>query len=58
MVLSVSSPGQFNATQAWLWVTDPTPARVNPPPGYTFAPRPIGLFVYSRLFRMSKREGQ
>jgi hypothetical protein len=36
MVLPVGSPGQFNATQAWLWVTDPTPARVNPPPGTVF----------------------
>ena len=24
MVLPVGSPGQFGATQAWLWVTDPT----------------------------------
>lgn len=36
MVLPVGSPGQFNATQAWLWVTDPTPSRVNPPPGTVF----------------------
>lgn len=36
MVLPVGSPGQFGATQAWLWVTDPLPARVNPPPGTVF----------------------
>lgn len=36
MVLPVGSPGQFSATQAWLWVTDPLPARVNPPPGTVF----------------------
>ena len=36
MVLPVGSPGQFGATQAWLWVTDPLPSRVNPPPGTVF----------------------
>jgi hypothetical protein len=36
MVLPVGSPGGFGATQAWLWVTDPTPSRVNPPPGTVF----------------------
>jgi hypothetical protein len=36
MVLPVGSPGQFGATQAWLWVTDATPARVNPPAGTVF----------------------
>lgn len=36
MVLPVGSPGQFSATQAWLWVTDPTPLRVNPSPGTVF----------------------
>ncbi|HEV7425018.1 MAG TPA: hypothetical protein VGQ46_01525 [Thermoanaerobaculia bacterium] len=36
MVLPVGSPGGFGATQAWLWVTDAIPARVNPPPGTIF----------------------
>ena len=36
MVLPVGSPGQFGATQAWLWVTDPLPSRVNPPAGTIF----------------------
>jgi hypothetical protein len=35
MVLPVGSPG-YGATQAWLWVTDPTPSRVNPPAGTVF----------------------
>jgi hypothetical protein len=36
MVLPVGGPGQFGATQAWLWVTDALPSRVNPPPGTIF----------------------
>ncbi len=36
MVLPVGSPGQFGATEAWLWVTDALPARVNPPLGTIF----------------------
>lgn len=36
MVLPVGSPGQFGATEAWLWVSEHLPSRVNPPPGTVF----------------------
>ena len=36
MVLLSGWPPQIAATHAWLWVTDPTPARVFPPPGTVF----------------------
>ncbi len=34
--LPVGSPGFFSATDAWLFVSAPLPARVFPPPGTVF----------------------
>ena len=36
VVLPVGSPGVYNATAAWLWVSAPLAARVFPPPGTVF----------------------
>ena len=36
VVLPVGSPGLYNATGAWLFVSGPLPARVFPPPGTLF----------------------